>query len=239
MKIISFIICPFVQRVTALLEAKQQPYEIEYINLSDKPQWFLDISPNGQVPLLITDSGTALFESEAIIEYLDDISPPLQPEITPEQRALNRAWSYLASKNYLVQCSTMRSPDESTLHQRTDQLKKAFTRIETALGQGSFFKGKTLSNVDIAWLPLLHRAYIICEQTRYDMLTDHPKVQNWQKALIQTGLPGKSVSANFTNAFKNFYLSEKTYLGQAMRTHKNQSDGKVALSRDQDSKCCA
>ena len=55
MKIISFKICPFVQRVTALLEAKDIPYDIEFISLSDKPQWFLDISPNGQVPVLITD----------------------------------------------------------------------------------------------------------------------------------------------------------------------------------------
>lgn len=30
-KVVSFKICPFVQRITALLEAKQIPYEIEYI----------------------------------------------------------------------------------------------------------------------------------------------------------------------------------------------------------------
>ena len=29
MKIVSFKICPFVQRVTALLEAKQKSYDIE------------------------------------------------------------------------------------------------------------------------------------------------------------------------------------------------------------------
>jgi glutathione S-transferase len=46
-KVVSFKICPFVQRVTALLEAKNIPYQVEYISLSDKPQWFLDISPNG------------------------------------------------------------------------------------------------------------------------------------------------------------------------------------------------
>ena len=50
MKVINFKICPFVQRVTALLEAKGFPYNIEYIDLSNKPQSFLDTSPNGQVP---------------------------------------------------------------------------------------------------------------------------------------------------------------------------------------------
>ena len=70
-KIVSFKICPFVQRVTALLEAKGLDYKVEYISLSDKPQWFLDISPNGQVPVMVTEGGVALFESEAIVEYIE------------------------------------------------------------------------------------------------------------------------------------------------------------------------
>ena len=114
MKVISFKICPFVQRVTALLEAKQIPYDIEFISLSDKPQWFLDLSPNGQVPVLITDSGQALFESDAIVEYLEEAFPPLQDAVSLEQKAVNRAWSYLASKNCLVQCGAQRRPDAAT-----------------------------------------------------------------------------------------------------------------------------
>jgi glutathione S-transferase len=66
-KIVSFKICPFVQRVTALLEAKGLDYQVDYISLSDKPKWFLEISPNGQVPVMVTEGGVALFESEAII----------------------------------------------------------------------------------------------------------------------------------------------------------------------------
>ena len=99
----SFKICPFVQRVTALLEAKNIDYELEFVSLSDKPRWFLDISPNGQVPVLITDRGKALFESDAIVEYIEEAYPPLQSGISLEEKAINRAWSYLASKNYLVQ----------------------------------------------------------------------------------------------------------------------------------------
>lgn len=73
-KIVSFKICPFVQFVTALLEAKTIPYNIVYISLRNKPQWFLDISPNTKVPVLITESGTALFESDAIVEHLDEMA---------------------------------------------------------------------------------------------------------------------------------------------------------------------
>ncbi|MEZ9186625.1 glutathione S-transferase N-terminal domain-containing protein [Vibrio splendidus] len=54
-KLVSFKNCPFVQRVMGALVMKNVPFEIEYIELNNKPQWFLDISPNGQVPVLITE----------------------------------------------------------------------------------------------------------------------------------------------------------------------------------------
>ncbi|RTZ17733.1 glutathione S-transferase family protein [Vibrio aquaticus] len=212
-KIISFKICPFVQRVTAALEAKKIPYEIEYISLSNKPQWFLDISPNGQVPLLVTESGTALFESDAIIEYIEDEFGPLEQGVTNEQRALDRAWSYLGSKHYLAQCGTMRSSDKATLTEKVANLAKAFAKVEKQVA-GPFFKGEKLSNVDMAWLPLLHRAHIIKAHTCFDMLDGFPRVQAWQQQLMETGLVEITVAEDFEEAFTGFYLSEQTFLGK-------------------------
>lgn len=212
-KIISFKICPFVQRVTAALEAKKIPYEIEYISLSNKPQWFLDISPNGQVPLLVTERGTALFESDAIIEYIEDEFGPLEQGVTNEQRALDRAWSYLGSKHYLAQCGTMRSSDKATLTEKVANLAKAFAKVEKQVA-GPFFKGEQLSNVDMAWLPLLHRAHIIKAHTCFDMLDGFAKVQAWQQQLMETGLVEKTVAEDFEAAFTGFYLSEQTFLGK-------------------------
>ncbi len=212
LKIVSFTICPFVQRVTAALEAKKIPYEIEYISLSDKPEWFLELSPNGQVPLMLTENGTALFESDAIIEYIEDEYGPLEQNVSNEQRALDRAWSYLASKHYLVQCGTMSSKDASTFTEREAKLKAAFAKVEKQLSDHSrFFKSDTLSNVDIAWLPLLHRAAIIKQHVGYDLLCEFPKMQQWQQALLDTGLTDKSVADNFIEKFSDYYLTN-TYL---------------------------
>lgn len=213
-KIVSFKICPFVQRVTALLEAKKVPYDIEFISLSDKPQWFLDISPTGQVPLLITEAGEALFESDAIVEYIEEVTPPLVADVSPVQRAQDRAWSYQASKHYLVQCSTMQSKNKSVLAERQAKLTKAFEKAERKLGEGPFFNGETLGNVDIAWLPLLHRAQIVKEHTGYDFFTDYPKVRAWQSALAGTGLYVQSVADDFEETFSDFYLADRTFLGR-------------------------
>ncbi|MEZ9438860.1 MULTISPECIES: glutathione S-transferase family protein [Vibrio] len=205
-KLISFKNCPFVQRVMGSLVMKNVPFEIEYIELNNKPQWFLDISPNGQVPVLITENDTVLFESDAIVEYLDDKYTPIE-EVSPEQKALDRAWSYQASKHYMPQCGTMASKDKETFETRLANLQKAFLKAEKKLGDTEFFKGDYISNVDIAWLPLLHRAFVIKERSGFDMLESFPKVQRWQAALIESGLTDKTVPADFIDKFSGFYLT--------------------------------
>ncbi|WP_257292362.1 glutathione S-transferase family protein [Endozoicomonas sp. ONNA1] len=214
LKVISFKICPFVQRITGILEAKNIPYDIEYISLSEKPQWFVDISPNGQVPVLVTENGVALFESDAIAEYLEEAYPALQPGLSAEQKALNRAWSYLGSKQYLVQCAAQSSQDAPTLIKRAGKLASAFAKVEKVLGEHLFFKSDSLSMVDLAWLPVLHRAHLIQENTGYDFLTFYPKTKAWQKSLLATGLAEKSVAEDFDEKFTGFYLSGETFLGR-------------------------
>lgn len=178
MKITSFKICPFVQPITTLLEAKGLECELKFIHLNNKPQWFLDRSPHGQVPVLVTDNDndndTALFESDAIAEYLEDAYPPLQPHLSVEEKALNRAWSYLASKNYLVQCYAQRSTDADMLKNRNQKLGRAFDRIKKPLTAAPFFNGNTIGMVNIAWLPLLHHAAIIEHKSGYVFIANRP-----------------------------------------------------------------
>ena len=75
-----------------LLRAKDVEFDVTYVNLREKPDWFLEISPHGKVPVLKVDD-EILFESSAIAEYLDEVvSPRLHPE-DPIARAKNRAWT--------------------------------------------------------------------------------------------------------------------------------------------------
>ena len=213
-KVISFKICPFVQRVTAMLEAKNAAYSVEYIQLNNKPQWFLDISPTGQVPVLVTPEGVALFESDAIVEYIDEITAPLQPGLTPEQRAIQRAWCYQASKHYLIQCSAMQSASKSVFDERMKKLDASFERFERTMSVDVFFSGGTIGNVDIALLPLLHRAALVHDHSGHDMLAPYPLLKTLQRTLLATPLPDKSVPSDFQQRFSDFYLSSSTWLGR-------------------------
>ena len=239
MKIVSFKTCPFVQRVTALLEAKHVPYDIEYIDLSKKPAWFLEASPNGQVPILITDDDQVLFESDAIVEYLDETTGTPISAHDPIKKAQDRAWSYLASKHYLPQCSAQRSTDEQTLEEGRATLGLAFTKMESRLGESPYFNGDTLGMVDIAWLPLLHRASIIERYTDFDFLEAFPKVKQWQEAILATGIAEKSVAEDFESRFTAFYLADTTYLGQLAKKQSGTACCGPTECREEDLACCA
>ena len=74
------------------MRAKAVDFKVTYINLREKPDWFLKISPHGKVPVLSVDED-ALFESNAIAEYLDEtVAPRLHPQ-DAIKRARNRAWT--------------------------------------------------------------------------------------------------------------------------------------------------
>lgn len=239
MKVVSFKVCPFVQRVTALLELKNADYDIDYIDLSEKPQWFLDVSPHGQVPILILDDGRVLFESEAIVEYIDEAIGAPVSSADLVQKAQDRAWSYLASKNYLVQCGAQRSPDKNTLNERCAVLSKAFEKIEKRLGDGPFFTSDSVGMVDIAWITILHRASIIERYSGFDFIDGFPKIKRWQKALLATGLAENSVAADFEERFTAFYLSEASYLGQQTKERCGSACFGSAECCLEDMACCA
>ena len=88
--LISHHLCPYVQRAAISLFEKGVPFERVYIDLANKPDWFLEISPLGKVPVLKVEhevgSESVIFESAVILEYLDETLP------NPLERARHRGW---------------------------------------------------------------------------------------------------------------------------------------------------
>jgi glutathione S-transferase len=89
--LVSHALCPYVQRATIVLLEKGVPFTRRDIDLANKPEWFLAISPLGKTPVLLADD-VPVFESAVICEYLEDVfTPHLHPE-EALQRARHRAW---------------------------------------------------------------------------------------------------------------------------------------------------
>lgn len=84
--------CPYAQRVHLVLDAKNIPYHVAFINLTDKPEWMEKVSALTKVPALeIPGHGESLIESLIISDYLDEKYPqnPLHPK-DPLQKARDR-----------------------------------------------------------------------------------------------------------------------------------------------------
>src|SRR5215475_6014625 len=91
LKLISHKLCPYVQRAVIALTEKGVPFERIDIDLGNKPDWFLKISPLGKTPVLLVGDH-AIFESAVILEYLEETQPNSLHPANALRRADHRAW---------------------------------------------------------------------------------------------------------------------------------------------------
>ena len=65
----SFRRCPYAMRARLAIKISEIFVEIREIKLKDKPLEFLNLSPKGTVPVLVTTSGKILEESLDTVSY--------------------------------------------------------------------------------------------------------------------------------------------------------------------------
>jgi len=96
LRLFSMRFCPFAHRIHLVLNAKNISYHVAYINLSEKPEWYLKLNSNGKVPalqLVNEPNEPFLAESMVIAEYLDEKYPEVKlfPD-NPLEKAQTKLW---------------------------------------------------------------------------------------------------------------------------------------------------
>ena len=192
------------QRAVIVLRAKNVDFEVTYINLRDKPDWFLALSPHGKVPMLQVD-GRPLFESNAIAEYLDETIPPrLHPE-DALLRARHRAWNDFVP----IFASGLGGVSVADLEQRENALEVArqhVGKLEQAIcdergNEGPFFSGADLCLVDAAYAPFLQRFSMVEPLIESGLMADFPQVSAWTVALLEDSRVQESVPEQFNGLY--------------------------------------
>ncbi len=204
--LISFPTCPYVQRAVISLKEKKVDFEVVYIDLANKPDWFLAISPLGKVPVLkIARPGkddAILFESSVILEYLEETVPgtKLHPQDALE-RARHRGWMEFGSTllGDLFRFTT--SKDEAGVEAAKTAASSKLAQVEKVLGDGPYFAGASFSLVDAVFAPAFRQIDTVAHQTGTDLLEGFPKARAWSTALLARPSVRDAVPSDFTERY--------------------------------------
>ncbi|MDZ5698131.1 glutathione S-transferase family protein [Chelativorans sp. M5D2P16] len=214
--LISFDLCPYVQRSAIVLKEKDVPYERVDIDLTDKPDWFLAISPRGKVPVLKVGEHV-LFESSPIVEYLDETYPPrLHPE-DPVRRARHRAWMEIGSAALADIWTLETTPERAAFDRAAAALRQKFTRIEDELGDGPYFAGESFSVVDAVFAPAFRYFDVFDKITDLGIFDGLPKVQKWRAALAGRPSVKTAVVADYNDRLRRFLHNQDGVLARMDR----------------------
>jgi glutathione S-transferase len=212
LKLISHKLCPYVQRAVIALAEKGVPFERIDIDLANKPDWFLKVSPLGKTPVLLVGDH-AIFESAVILEYLEESQAnPLHPA-DALRRAEHRSFIEFGSAILNDIAGLYAASDEAAFTARALQLKQRFERLEARL-VGPWFDGETFSLVDAVFGPVFRYFDVFDEIGDFGILGAKPKVARWRQNLAARASVRSAVSADYPALLRDFIDRRRSYLSQ-------------------------
>jgi glutathione S-transferase len=183
-QLVSFNLCPYVQRSHIVLIEKNVPYKILYIDLRNKPEWFLTMSPTGKVPVVQTPEGVNLFESAVINEYLDEVHEPHLLPTEPLAKAQDRMWRDFMADLYGPTFMLQFTRDDENAQQQLETLRSKLPGFEAEIA-GPYFRGDRFSMVDVVAAPALMRlTWVERLAPDYSAFVGLPKLAAWRDAIL-------------------------------------------------------
>ncbi|RFC00520.1 glutathione S-transferase [Rhizobium leguminosarum bv. trifolii] len=215
--LISHHLCPYVQPAAIALLEKGVPFERINIDLADKPDWFLKISPLGKVPLLKIEEedggGAVLFESSVICEYLEETQAgaALHPA-DPLTRARHRGWMEFGSSVLSDLWGYETAQDELQLDAKRKALMSKFATLEAALDDGPYFAGSSFSLVDAVFAPVFRYFDLFDTLGDRGIFDGLERVKRWRQALSERASVKAAVGEDYPLRLTEFLEKHKILL---------------------------
>jgi glutathione S-transferase len=212
--LVSHRLCPYVQRAVIALTEKSVPFERVDIDLANKPEWFLGVSPLGKTPVLLIGD-TAIFESAVILEYLEDTQSPALHPSEALARAEHRAFIEFGSAILNDIAGAYAAANEAAFNAKVATLREKFMRVESRL-RTPWFDGARFSLVDAVFGPVFRYCDAFDRIGDFGILTDLPKVAAWRAALAARPSTQAAVPPDYPALLWDFLRARGSHLSALM-----------------------
>ncbi len=189
-------VCPYAQRTRIVLGEKEIAHESIEIDLDDKPDWLLDLTPTGRVPV-IRHGDFVLWESAIVNEYIDGSfdGAPMRPAdeqglavMRNEIRHFDNVFLPLVYKMLFEQDP---AGQETLRAQAEEGVRFLEARLAQIQGEGPFWLGERFGLADAAVFPFLERLPVFEHYRGLALPEGCPRLQRW----IDTVTPRPAVAA--------------------------------------------
>ncbi|CAH1436962.1 unnamed protein product [Lactuca virosa] len=168
--------CPFTQRVLLTLEEKHLPYNLKLIDLANKPEWFLSISPEGKVPIVKLDDKW-IADSDVITQTVEEKFPE-PPLLTPPEKAS------IGSKIFSTYIGFLKSKDPND--GKEEALLNELSAFNDYIKEnGPFINGKDISGADLSLGPkLYHLEIVLGHYKKWSIPDSLPHLKTYMKTVF-------------------------------------------------------
>jgi glutathione S-transferase len=172
-----------------VLSEKGIPFEVTEIDLKDKPDWFLEISPYGKVPV-VKHGDQLIYESAIINEYLDEVfsdTPMLSG--TPAERAGMRIWIDFCNSRIQPGFVQIARAEADQFAEKVAAVEASFDMLEEYLESAGrpdpYFAGDRLTLVDASYAPAFERFGVLKDLRGYEIPARFKRIHQWATALAK------------------------------------------------------
>lgn len=173
--------CYKLELTCAELDIPYDWHEVDILAGETRTPEFLEMNPNGRIPLLVRPDGSFLPESNAIIWYLSEGSALNGDD--PWGRAQILHWlffeqyshePYIATSRFIIQYLGSPPERQAQLDEKRPGGYAALDVMEGRLSKSHFFAGDTYSIADIALYAYTH----VADEGGFD-LDEYPAIRAW------------------------------------------------------------
>ncbi len=150
---------PYSHRARIVLAEKGVTFDLYEIDVESQVDALVEINPYNTVPTLV-DRDLVLYESEIIMEYLDERfpHPPLMP-VYPVARARSRLMLHRVNRDWYVLMNKLlqKHQDPAVLEETGKALRESIISVSPMFKEMPYFLSEEFSLVDCAIAPMLWR----------------------------------------------------------------------------------